>query len=89
MARTKKIQVTLEEEQYEMLNRIARREGKKLAGVVRESIEKYCLTPELERAKREALRELLSLEPAPVPEDYQHWKHEYGALKTKANKNKH
>jgi predicted nucleic acid-binding protein len=86
VSKTKNIQVTLEEDQYEKLSRIARREGKKLAGVVRESIEKYCLTPEVERTKREALRELLSLEPTPPPYRYEEWKYEYGELKTKAKK---
>jgi predicted DNA-binding protein len=84
VSKTKKIQVTLEEEQYQELERIARRDGRKLAGLVRESIEKYCLTPEAERAKRKALEELLSLEPTPVPEDYGTWKREYGGLKTKS-----
>jgi predicted DNA-binding protein len=86
--KTKKIQVTLEEDQYERLSRIARREGKKLAGVVRESIQKYCLTPESERTRREALRELLSLEPTPPPDRYQEWKYEYSELKTKTKKKK-
>jgi 16S rRNA U516 pseudouridylate synthase RsuA-like enzyme len=88
MSRTKKIQVTLEEAQYHELTRIARRDGKKLAGLVRESIEKYCLTPEAERAKRKALQKLLSFEPSPVPEVYGDWKHLYGGLKTSIEKDK-
>ena len=83
MAKTRKIQVTLEEARYEKLAEIARREGRKLASVVRESIEKYTLAPEAERAKREALDELFTLEPSPVPKRYADWKQEYGARKTK------
>jgi predicted DNA-binding protein len=88
MRKTRKIQVTLEEEQYKQLTQIAVRDGKKLAGVVRESIEKYCLAPEKERTKQQALQELLSLEPAPAPENYRDWKHQYGELKTKTKKTK-
>ena len=46
MPKTRKVQVTLEETQYEELARIAERDGKKMAAVVRESIERYCLDPE-------------------------------------------
>ena len=85
MSKNRKIQVTLEEEQYEKLARIAEREGKKLAGVVRESIEKYCLEPELQRRKREALEAIFSLPPTPAP-DLGEWKQQYGGLKTKSKK---
>ncbi|HEX9726411.1 MAG TPA: hypothetical protein VGC53_19190 [Vicinamibacteria bacterium] len=88
MSKTKKIQVTLEEGQYQELTRIARRDGKKLAGLVRESIEKYCLTPEAERVKRKALEKLLSLQPTPAPEIYGDWKRQYGGLKTDFKKDK-
>ena len=83
MAKTRKVQVTLEEEQYEQLYEIARREDKKLAAVVRESIVRYCLAPEAERRKRAALDDLLALEPTPVPGDYADWEKEYGARKAK------
>ena len=83
MPKTRKVQVTLAEEQYEALARIAHRQGKKLASVVRESIEQYCLAPETERAKRAALEALLALEPTPAPDEYAHWEREYAALKTK------
>ena len=82
MSKTRKVQVTLEEDQYETLAQIAERDGKKLAAVVRESIERYCLAPESKLAKREALEELLSLE-VPAPEDYRDWEREYAELKTK------
>ena len=80
MAKTRKVQVTLEEAQYEALARIAERDGRKLAAVVRESITRYCLAPEARRAKREALAEVLSLS-APAPTDYRDWKRRYAALK--------
>lgn len=88
MAKTRKIQVTLEEDQYAWLAEIARRENKKLAGVVRESIERYCLAPEAERKKRAALDDLLSLEPTPVPDNYADWEKEYGGRKTKGQRRK-
>jgi hypothetical protein len=44
MARTRKVQITLEETEYATLVRLARMEGKKLAAVVRESIRKYSLS---------------------------------------------
>jgi len=81
MAKTRKIQVTLDEAQYEQLAEIARREDKKLARVVRESIVRYCIEPATERRKQEALDGLLALEPAPVPDDYATWKAEYAGIK--------
>jgi len=81
---TKKIQVTLNEELYDTLRRIANRDGKKLAAVVRESIVKYCQNPEADRIKREALQVLFSLPPTPAPKSYAEWKREYATLKTKA-----
>ena len=73
----------MEESQYEKLAQIADRDGKKLAAVVRESIERYCLGPESKKAKREALKALLSVS-ATAPEDYSSWEREYAALKTEA-----
>lgn len=88
MAKTKKVQVTLEEADYERLAEIARRENKKLAGVVRESIERYCLAPEAERQKRNALDDLLALEPTPVPDDYADWERQYSGRKVEGAKKK-
>jgi predicted DNA-binding protein len=82
--KTKKVQVTFDEEHYDRLSEIAYRDGKKLAGVVREAVEKYALGPESERTKRKALEELLGVEPAPAPKDYKDWKREYGGRKTKS-----
>jgi hypothetical protein len=76
----KKIQVTLDEARYDELARIAQQRGKKLAAVVRESIERYCLGPEAEKARKEALEELFALE-APAPDDYAEWKREYSRRK--------
>ncbi len=81
MAKTRKIQVTLDEAQYEQLAEIARREDKKLACVVRESIVRYCIEPAAERRKEEALAGLLAIEPTPVPGDYAAWKAEYAGIK--------
>ncbi len=81
MAKTHKIQVTLDEAQYEQLAEIARREDKKLARVVRESIVRYCIEPAVERKRQEALETLMALEPTPVPADYAEWESEYAGLK--------
>lgn len=81
MAKTHKIQVTLDEAQYEQLAEIARREDKKLARVVRESIVRYCIEPAVERKRREALETLMALEPTPVPDHYAEWESEYAGLK--------
>jgi hypothetical protein len=88
MARTRKIQVTLDERQYQDLAEIARRDKRKLASVVRETIEKYALEPELERIKRKALEELFEVDPVPVPERYADWKQEYGGRKNKRTSKK-
>lgn len=88
MAKTRKVQVTLGADEYDDLARIARQEKKKLAAVVRESIRKYVLQPEAERARRKALETLLSLPPTAVPEDYRDWKREYSDLKAKSRKRK-
>jgi hypothetical protein len=76
------------DEQYRKLVQLAQREGRKLATVVRESVEKYCLEPEALRRKREALEDFLRLPPTPVPPDYSEWKRTYGAFKTKSKTKK-
>jgi hypothetical protein len=86
MAETRKVQVTLERDEYESLTRIAHRSGKKLAAVVRECVRRYALHPEADRGRREALDELLALPPTPVPDDYADWEQKYGGLKTKTRK---
>ncbi len=82
MVKTRKIQVTLDEVRYQELSAIAARRGRKLAALVRESIDEYCIAPEILRRKQKALNQLFSLEPTPVPEDYQRWKRQYSDLKT-------
>lgn len=81
--KTRKVQVTLEEPDYQALLRVAERENKKLAAVVRESIEKYCVEPESAREKRTSLAALFSIE-APVVDTYEAWERQYSSLKTEA-----
>ncbi len=88
MAKTRKVQITLEETEYTTLVSLARMEGKKVAAVVRESIRKYSLSPDARRVKRKALQDLFSLPPTPVPGSYQKWKHQYGELKIRTKSNK-
>lgn len=81
MGKTRKVQVTLDEEVYEQLADLARREERKLAAVVRESIVRYCIEPDVRRRKQDALDGLLALDPTPVPVDYAEWETEYVARK--------
>jgi hypothetical protein len=81
MRKTRKIQVTLDAHAYDLLEQIARRNGKKLAAIVRESISKYSLQPETERAGRKALDDLFSLHPTPVPKTYKDWESRYHEFK--------
>jgi hypothetical protein len=78
---TKKVQVLLTEEQYRDLTDIAEREHKKLGVVVREALEQTCLRKHRAQEKAEAMRALLSAEPADAPEDYHEWEEEYSRLK--------
>jgi len=77
VAKSRKVQVTLDEDQYERLAEVARRQDKKLAAVVRESIVRYCVEPEVTRRKQDALDRLLALDPTPVPDEYGDWEKEY------------
>ncbi|HUP24501.1 MAG TPA: hypothetical protein VNB06_16350 [Thermoanaerobaculia bacterium] len=78
--KTRKVQVTLEEPDYQALLRVAEREEKKLAAVVRESIEKYCVEPESARERRASLTALFSID-APVVDTYADWERQYSSLK--------
>jgi hypothetical protein len=80
MPRSRKVQVTLDETEYDALAKVAKRSGRKLAAVVRESIARYCLEPEAKREMREALEDLKSLS-VPAPENYEEWEREYSGLK--------
>ena len=82
MARTHKVQVTLDEEQYAAVSRISRRDGCKLAAVVREAVEEYCVAPEARRRRLDAIDDLYTLDPTPVPVDQKQWEREYSRLKT-------
>lgn len=82
MAKTRKVQVTLDEGQYAVLSRISRRDGRKLAAVVREAVEEYCVAPETRRRRLDAIDTLYSLDPVPVPVDQEQWEREYSSLKT-------
>ena len=79
--KTRKVQVTLDEAQYASLQRVAVRNGRKLAAVVREAIEQYCVEPETRRRQLAAIDDLYAMEPAPAPADWAQWKREYSRLK--------
>ena len=81
--KTRKVQVTLDETQYASLHGVATRNGRKLAAVVREAIEQYCIEPETKRRQIEAIDDLYAMEPVPVPMDWAEWEREYSRLKTR------
>lgn len=81
MPKTHKVQVTLDGEHYERLREIAERQDKSLAGVVRESIVRYCVEPAERRRRQRALERLTSVE-APVPDEYSTWERDYSSAKT-------
>ena len=80
--KTRKVQVTLDEAQYASLHGAATRNGRKLAAVVREAIEQYCIEPETRRRQIEAIDDLYAMEPVPAPADWAEWEREYSRLKT-------
>ena len=81
MSKTRKVQVTLDEGQYAAVVRISRRDGRKLAAVVREAVEEYCVAPEARRRRLDAIDTLYSLDPVPVPVEQEQWEREYSSLK--------
>ncbi len=62
---TKRVQTVLTEEQYELLLKIAKEQGKPLSVLIREAIEEECFRKAILDRRHAALRNLLSLE-APV-----------------------
>ena len=84
MPGTRKIQVTLDERQYAAVSRISRSDGRKLAAVVREAVQRYCVEPEARQRRLDAIETLYAMEPAPVPADLEQWEREYGDRKTGA-----
>ena len=81
MAYTKKAQVLLTEEQFEVLQEIASKSHKKLGTLIREAIEKVYLEKKRKAQVAKSVDRLLSLPPTPVPDDYQKWEKEYSKLK--------
>ena len=81
--KTRKVQVALDEAQYASLHRVAVRDGRKLAAVIREAIEQYCIEPETTRRQLEAIDDLYAMEPVPAPANWAEWEREYSRLKTR------
>ena len=81
MGNTRRIQVTLDAGGYAAVSRIARREGKKLAAVVREAVEQYCVAPEARRRRLEAIERLYETGTVPAPESLPEWEAQYSRLK--------
>ncbi len=81
---TRKIQVTLTEEQYQAIAALAARDHKAIGVVVREAVEQTCLVgSKQERIRRAAsgLLELAKTADVEPPADYHEWEEEYSRLK--------
>ncbi len=81
MGDARRIQVTLDARGYAAVSRIARREGKKLAAVVREAVEQYCVLPEARQRRLEAIDRLYAKGAVPAPESLPEWERQYSRLK--------
>ncbi len=81
MTYTKKAQVLLTEEEYAALEETAARTGKKLGTLIREAVEKVYVEERRKAQIAESVDRLLSLPPAPVPEEYKEWEKKYSRLK--------
>lgn len=79
---SRKVQVTLDARQYAAVSRVARQDGRKLAAIVREAVEKYCVEPEARRRRLDAIETLYSMDPAPAPASLEQWEREYSSHKT-------
>ena len=81
---TKKVQVSLTEEQYQYLLEMAEKEHKKIGALIREVVERtYLADHQRERTRRAAIELLELAEKAGVeaPKDYHEWEKEYARLK--------
>ena len=81
--KTRKVQVTLDEAQYASLHRVAVRNGRELAAVIREAIDQYCIERETTRRQLEVIDDLYAMEPVPAPANWAEWEREYSRLKTR------
>ncbi len=81
MGDARRVQVTLDARGYAAVSRIARREGKKLAAVVREAVEQYCVLPEARQRRLEAIDRLYATGAGPAPESLPEWERRYSRLK--------
>ncbi|MCY3971118.1 MAG: ribbon-helix-helix protein, CopG family [Acidobacteria bacterium] len=81
MTEPRRVQVTLDARSYATVSRIARREGRKLAAVVREAVEQYYVAPETRRRQLDAVERLVAMEPLPAPKSLSEWNREYSRLK--------
>ena len=81
MGDARRIQVTLDARSYASVSRIARREGRKLAAVVREAVEQYCVLPEARQRRLEAIDRLYTSATVPAPESLPEWERQHSRLK--------
>ena len=81
MGDTRRIQVTLNAKAYAALSRIARREGKKLAAVVREAVEHCCILPVERQRLLEAIDRLYAAGTVPALDSLPEWERRYSRLK--------
>ena len=82
MGDARRVQVTLDARGYAAVSRVARREGKKLAAVVREAVEQYCVLPEARQRRLEAIDRLYATGTVSAPESLPEWERRYSRLKS-------
>lgn len=63
---TERTEVLLSPEQSRRLKAQARQEGRSVGAVIREAVDAYVKTPDVEEVRRAAIERLLALEAAPV-----------------------
>ena len=81
---TKKIEVSLTQEQHHALVEVAAKEHKDIEAIIREAVEQTCLARHKNETVRQAATALLELArrtDTPAPENYRNWEDEYARLK--------
>ena len=88
---TKKAQVLFTEKQFNDLQKIAKKEHKKLGTLIRKAVEEAYLKKARAQEIREVANTLLTLakdNPVEVPFDHQEWEKDYSRLKNPASDDK-
>lgn len=71
---TRRMQILLDDERYERLQRQARRNGKSIGGLIREAIDRAY--PQVPESRKRAVEAILNAEPGPAIDDWSKFKRE-------------